>query len=123
VASAYLWDYHQAIPTADIMGFDIEASDGSIGKSDSASREVGAGYIVVDTSSWKNLGMGQQSVLPAGVIEQVDPDEEIVRVGVSKDEIKTAPVFAGTADAAYRADLDAYYHPLFPKARSASRRS
>lgn len=122
MGEAHLWDYHETITTDDLIGFEVEATDGGIGRIDRASREVGAGFIVVDTSSWKNLGLGQQSVLPAGVIEQVDPDEEIVRVGLTKDEIRDAPAFTGTADARYRSELRAYYQPLYPKDRFARAR-
>jgi hypothetical protein len=70
----------------DVTGFGVEASDGSIGKVDEATYEEGAHGLVVDTGPWI---FGKKVVLPAGVIERVDPEEEKVYVSRSKDEIRT----------------------------------
>ena len=50
-------------------------------------------------------------LLPAGVIERVDLDEEKVYVSRTKDEIKNAPEYdeSRRADEDYRAELGAYY--------------
>jgi hypothetical protein len=34
---------------ADLVGFDVEATDGNIGKIDEATYDVGGSYVVVDT--------------------------------------------------------------------------
>jgi hypothetical protein len=104
-----LWAYRE--PTwsdAALTGFKVEATDGSIGKIDEASHEVGAGYLVVDTGPWI---FGKKAMLPAGVIRDVDLDSETVFVDRTKDEIKNAPEFDedGYRDAAYRAQLGGYY--------------
>src|SRR5215207_2166269 len=86
-----LWAYRE--PTwrdAALTGLKVEATDGSIGKIDEASHEVGAGYLVVDTGPWI---FGKKVMLPAGVIQRVDHDEEKVYVNRAKDEIKNAPEF------------------------------
>ena len=41
-----------ALAAGDVVGYDIEALDGGIGKIDEASDDVGAGYLVVDTGPW-----------------------------------------------------------------------
>ncbi|HSJ34596.1 MAG TPA: PRC-barrel domain containing protein, partial [Acidimicrobiia bacterium] len=53
----------------DIVGFGVEAIDGSIGKVDKASHEVGSSYLVVDTGPWI---FGQKVLIPAGTVERVD---------------------------------------------------
>jgi hypothetical protein len=104
-----LWSYRE--PTwseAALTDFKVEASDGSIGKIDEASREVGAGYLVVDTGPWI---FGKKVMLPAGVIRDVDLDTETVFVDRTKDEIKNAPEFDEdryTSDD-YRSELGGYY--------------
>ncbi len=72
----------------DVVGYHVEALDGRIGKVDEASDEVGASSIVVDTGPWI---FGKKVVLPAGVIDRVDSEEETVYVNRTKDQIKDAP--------------------------------
>ena len=95
-------------PTADLEGFEVEARDGSIGKIDEASNEVGAGYIVVDTGPWI---FGKKVLLPAGVISRVDADEEKVYVNRTKDQIKNAPEFDENnyREETYRSGVGSYY--------------
>lgn len=109
MAQAGLWVYSQTTWTQrDLFGFSVEALDGSIGKIDEASNDVGAGYIVVDTGPWI---FGKKVMLPAGVIRDVDLDTETVFVDRTRDQIKNAPEFDENTyrDDAYRSDLGAYY--------------
>jgi hypothetical protein len=59
-------------PTAqtDLTGFKVEALDGGIGKIDEATYDTGSSQIVVDSGPWI---LGTKVVLPAGVIQTVDP--------------------------------------------------
>ena len=83
-----LWTYGEStIANTDLTGFKVEAIDGSIGKIDEASNEIGASYLVVDTGPWI---FGKKVMLPAGVVDRVDLDEETVYVNRTKDEIKDA---------------------------------
>ena len=92
----------------DLVGFDVEATDGHIGKIDEASNDVGSSYVVVDTGPWI---FGSKVVLPAGTINRVDSTARTVYVYRSKDEIKNAPKFDKDAyrDRAYRDRLGEYY--------------
>jgi hypothetical protein len=103
-----LWTHRDPALANDLTGFSVEARDGSIGKVDEASNEVGASYIVVDTGVWI---FGKKVVLPAGTINQVDPDTETVFVDRTKDEIKDAPEFDPEryTDENYRSELGTYY--------------
>ena len=83
--------------------------DGSIGKIDEATKEAGSAYIIVDTGPWI---FGKKVMLPAGVIERVDHDDEKVFVNRTKDQIKNAPEYdddAMASDSAYRGELGSYY--------------
>ena len=73
---------------SDLIGFDVEATDGGIGKVDEHSADAGSSYLVVDTGFWI---FGKKRLIPAGVLERVDYDDEKVYVGMTKDEIKSAP--------------------------------
>ncbi len=62
----------------DFSGFDVEATDGSIGKIDEATYETEASYMVVDTGFWI---FGKKRLVPAGVVERVDPaDHKLVAI-------------------------------------------
>lgn len=93
----------------DLVGFDIEATDGGIGKIDEASYDVGGSYVVVDTGPWI---FGKKVMLPAGVIERVDLDSQTVFVDRTKDEIKNSPEFDEdmSRDKTYRSQLGSYYY-------------
>jgi hypothetical protein len=106
-----LWGYRQpewASGDRPLEGFKVEATDGSIGKIDEATYDVGSSYIVVDTGPWI---FGKKVMLPAGIIDRVDYDDEKVWVSVSKDEIENAPKFdeASYRDEEYRDTLGGYY--------------
>jgi hypothetical protein len=109
--STDLWTYRDTtIGTANLVGYKVEAIDGSIGSIDEATNEVGASYIVIDTGPWI---FGKKVMLPAGVIDRVDTDEETVYVSRTKDEIKDAPEFDESRyrEDAYREELGGYYGP------------
>ena len=108
-----IWTYRDAtlgssIAPADVGGYKVEALDGSIGKVDDATLETGGGMVVVDTGPWI---FGTKVMLPAGVIRDVDHDEEKIFVNRSKDEIKDAPEFdeSLSEDETYRGELGSYY--------------
>jgi hypothetical protein len=91
-----------------IDGFRVEAADGSIGKVDEATYEVGSSYIVVDTGPWI---FGKKVMLPAGVVERIDTADQIVHVGLTKGQIKDAPEFDESTyrDESYRTSVGDYY--------------
>ena len=91
----------------DVTGFGVEALDGSIGKVDEATYESGAHQLVVDTGPWI---FGKKVVLPAGVIDRVDPEEQKVYVHRNKDQIKDSPRFGETElDDTGRDEVGQYY--------------
>ena len=117
MAAAFdLWSYRtesglgDSALRRDISGFGVEALDGSIGKIDEATYEVSSSYVVVDTGPWI---FGKKVMLPAGVIDRVDLDEEKVYVNRTKAVIKDAPevVEGDYRDAGYRDRLGSYYGP------------
>jgi hypothetical protein len=108
-----LWTYDQTalgvgVDKANVVGYGVEAVDGSIGKVDEATYDAGSAYIVVDTGPWI---FGKKVMLPAGTIQRADHEEEKVFVNRTKDQIKDAPEFEeGVAyDSSYRGRLSSYY--------------
>ena len=109
-----VWTYRDASrlgidsASADIVGYGIEAIDGSIGSIDDATYDAGASYMVVDTGPWI---FGKKVMLPAGVVRGIDDEEQKVYVNRTKDQIKSAPEYDDklTDDEAYRNRLGSYY--------------
>jgi len=103
-----MWDYSDPTSGTNLTGYSVEATDGGIGKVDEATNEVGSSYIVVDTGPWI---FGKKRMLPAGVIDRVDREDEKVYVNRTKDEIKDAPEFDDTTyrDEGYRDEVGTYY--------------
>jgi hypothetical protein len=103
-----LWTYPETVGRLDLTGFEVEATDGSIGKVDEATYDAGESYVVVNTGIWI---VGKKVLLPGGVIERVDRDDEKVYVSRTKDEIKQAPEFDEDAfgEDDYRSKIGDYY--------------
>lgn len=107
------WNYRENTEVTsrgkDLAGFSVEAIDGSIGKVDRSTMDVGSSYVVVDTGPWI---FGRKVMLPAGTIDRVDWNDEKVYVDRTKEQVKDSPEFddaiAGD-DAAYRERLGSYY--------------
>jgi hypothetical protein len=101
------WDYGAdvAFDDRDLSGYDVEATDGSIGTIDESNPAAGRSYIVVDTGFWI---FGKKRLIPAGVVQRVDHEAEKVLVSLSKDQIKQAPDFDGT-ELESRDEYDTYY--------------
>ena len=93
-----------------LIGYGVEAVDGSIGKVDDTTLDTGTGTFVVDTGPWI---FGKKVMLPIGVFRSVDHDEEKVFVNRTKDEIKNAPEFDESLanDETYRGKVGSYYGP------------
>ena len=109
MATMEIWTLTVATPpNIDLTGFEVEATDGKIGKVDEATQEATGSFIVVDTGPWI---FGKKVMLPAGLIRDIDPDTQTIFVGLTKDEIKNAPQFDENTyrDQAYRDELGSYY--------------
>ncbi|MFF3013549.1 PRC-barrel domain-containing protein [Streptomyces sp. NPDC057939] len=93
MATENIWGYRRDAGHErglDLIGYKVEATDGSIGKIDKHSDDVGASYLVVDTGGWI---FGKHVLLPAGTIRRIDTAEEVVYVERTKEQIKNAPEY------------------------------
>lgn len=107
-----IWGYQ---PTAghtagtDLIGYKVEATDGSIGKVDKHSDDVNSSYLVVDTGVWI---FGKHVMLPAGTVRTVDQAERKIFVDLTKDQVKDSPEFdkdKHVGDAGYHEQVGGYY--------------
>lgn len=100
---------------ADLIGYQVLATDGAIGHIDEATDEIDASGLVVDTGFWI---FGKRRLIPAGVIDRIDAEARAVEVSMTKDQIRHAPDFVDDAAAAtdhrgdqrrHRDDVSAYF--------------
>ena len=106
-----IWTYRTDVgDVRGIVGYSVEALDGGIGKIDEATDDLGMSSVVVDTGPWI---FGRKVILPAGVVDRVDRDDERVYVNRTKEQIKNAPELGERtiADDAHRDELGRYYGP------------
>jgi hypothetical protein len=102
-----LWKYRDGTWSEGdtVVGYDVEASDGSIGKVDDATAETDRGHVVVDTGPWI---FGTKRLIPAGLVHEVDHDRGLLRVALSKDQVRSAPDFEEMSDDVHT-ELTDYY--------------
>jgi hypothetical protein len=87
-----MWSYQDTTWSRgqDVVGYDVHASDGSIGTIDKATYDASDAYVVVDTGPWI---FGKKRLIPAGAITGVDHEDRTVNVSLTKEAIRSAPDF------------------------------
>ena len=108
--TADLWRLQHGARLNNLVGYDVEATDGHIGKIDHATEETDRNSVVVDTGFWI---FGKKRLIPAGVIRSIDDANRKVYLSFSKDRVKSAPDFDDlqrtTYDDQYYDSVDNYY--------------
>lgn len=102
-----IWEHRDLAWSQDdeVVGYDVEAVDGSIGTVDAATAKTGRECIVVDTGPWI---FGKKRLVPAGLVSSVDHEERSVTVTLSKDQVRAAPDY-DEWDEQTRARHEAHY--------------
>ncbi|MFF5449106.1 PRC-barrel domain-containing protein [Streptomyces sp. NPDC012888] len=94
---------------AELAGFRVEASDGHIGRIDKHSADAGRAYVVVDTGPWI---LGRHVLVPAGLVKDVDIENETVHIAATKQQIKDSPDYESgrhDGDVAFIHLIEQYY--------------
>ena len=96
----------------DLTDFEVEATDGHIGRVDEASYEDESSCLVVDTGFWI---FGKKRMIPAGAVERIDPNQRRAFVSMTKEQIKNAPDYDPARHKAdeqgYHEEVGNYYKP------------
>jgi hypothetical protein len=102
----------EALARIDISGFKVVARDGTIGRVAQAFETSGGGHFVVEPGV--AMPLGRQLIVPAGLVERVEIDDQRVFVRAGKEQIKNAPEFDETRplDDQSRSALGDYFHGL-----------
>jgi hypothetical protein len=99
----------QKAVSADIVGYDVEDLEGTIGEVDETSEELVPSFISVDT-----ILCQRPVTLPAAVIKRIDHGARKVYVDRRHEEIKNAPRSLNDEtykDDAFLAEVRRYYGP------------
>jgi hypothetical protein len=107
-----LWNYRVEVDTTglDLVGYDVEAADGHIGKVDESSAGVGDSYLVVDTGFWI---FGKKRVIPARAVKQVNLSTKVLYLDMTKDQVKGAPDHHPQwSEPDHRESFAGYYGPM-----------
>lgn len=107
--NADIWIYREHLESPkDIAGYDVIATDGSIGSIDSATTDASRRFVIVDTGLWI---FGKRRLIPAGTINEIDHDQRTVSVAMTKAQIKDAPDYEPSEDDSYFDRIGTYYGP------------
>ncbi|WP_327180865.1 PRC-barrel domain containing protein [Streptomyces sp. NBC_01334] len=77
-------------PDDDLTGYQVDATDGHVGKVSKYSRDLGPRFLVVHTGLWV---LGKDVVIPSGDVLGIDHDARIVQLARTKAQAKSARVF------------------------------
>jgi hypothetical protein len=114
MAVVEIWTFRTENEPADLDldDYEVDAVDGPVGKVTEASYELGSSWLVVDTGP---PVLGRKVLLPAGVIESIDPDRQKIYVDRTRDDIKAAPEHdpSGYRDQEVRIALADYYSGFY----------
>ena len=107
MATFRAWDYRPDAgwaPQFDLIGYHVEASDGSIGKVSQATHAMNGSHLMVDTGPWI---FGRTVVIPAGIVTHIDHTDRKVYLDRTKDEVKSSPDYS--PEPAYLDKLASHY--------------
>lgn len=120
MTSEGLWSYREGVygpdETMSVIGFDVEAVDGKVGRVEEESNMTDDSYIVADVGSWLS---GRKVVLPASTVTRIDKDERKVHISQTKQEIQDAPEYdpATCRQSVHRQESGGHYASAPPRDR------
>ncbi|MFE6888124.1 PRC-barrel domain containing protein [Streptomyces sp. NPDC057694] len=74
----------------ELVGYMVEATDGSVGRVDAVSKEAGPEHVVVDT---RDVLLSKKVLLPMAAVTTIDEKAQRLLVGHDAERIKSAPRF------------------------------
>lgn len=93
----------------ELVGYMVEATDGSVGRVDAVSQEVGPEHVVVDT---RDVLLSKKVLLPMAAVTRIDEEAQRLHVEHDAERIKDAPRFdrdMRVTDPGFRALIDEHY--------------
>ena len=103
-----IWAHRdEALADEDLIDFDAVAVDGQIGTVTATAYDREHSYLVVELED----DPGRQVVVPVGMVERVDLDDQLVRIACPLERVRRAPRYRAErdGDADYVEALRAYW--------------
>jgi hypothetical protein len=103
-----IWSHRaEALTDEDLIDFEVVAVDGRLGRVAATAYDREQSYIVVELDPPAERSV----VVPVGVVEAVDLDDELVRVSCAREQARNAPEYQPQrdGDADYVEALGAYW--------------
>ena len=91
--------------TSTLVGYDVEAVDGRVGRVDEYTPDAGPSYLVVKSGWWI---FGQRHTVPANAISGTSAYAKKVFLTLTKNEVRRTPVFRPVQNLR---EADAYNEP------------
>ncbi|MDG6110312.1 PRC-barrel domain containing protein [Dactylosporangium aurantiacum] len=91
-----VWQWRTGIATAvttgtqNLAGFEVRATDGSVGTVAEDGDQLGTTCLVVDNGSWMP---SRRMMLPAGTVEDVDCAAGIIRLDRTGSQLRDSPAY------------------------------
>ncbi len=92
----------------DLTDYEVEATDGHIGKVDATNNGTNYHSLVVDTGFWIS---GKKRVIPGGVVQYIDAADRRVYLSCTKEQVRGAPDYdeAREQEPSYRANVGDHF--------------
>lgn len=110
-----IWSYPVGsghVAGEDLTGYDVVATDGTVGHVEREDGHHDMWHLVVDTGVWL---FGRSAVVPVGVVTAVNTEGRSIALACTGDQVKEAPRFrtdSETMDPAYLTAVADYYRRL-----------
>jgi Protein of unknown function (DUF2795) len=113
MSTTTLWTFRdETLAAIDLQGFRVRARDGEIGTVVHSTGGDAGGYLIIDPGV--AMPLGRQLLVPAGLVEAIDVDNEQVSVRADREQIRNAPEYDPTRqlDRPIRSAFGSYYDAL-----------
>ncbi|MFF5497761.1 PRC-barrel domain containing protein [Streptomyces aquilus] len=97
------------LTVSELVGYTVEATDGSVGRVDPVSEETAPEHVVVST---RDVLLSKNVLLPLAAVTGIDEEAQRLHVGHDTERIKGAPRFdrdMRVTDPGFRALIDEHY--------------
>jgi hypothetical protein len=105
-----IWTFSdRATAIIDLTGFEVEATDGKVGRVNRSIGATGSQHLVVDAQP--TFGLARTVIIPAGLVDSVDTDGRRLRINRRQQDLQSAPAYdpGRGIDRSYRSALDTHF--------------
>jgi hypothetical protein len=88
---ADIWTFPPAAESVQfLIGYEVQAIDGTVGRIDENSLSADSSFVVIDTGWWI---FGRRRLIPAGLITSISGANGKIYLGMTKRDVRAAPAY------------------------------